>query len=83
MKYLIVYFERLDKRVPQISEFENRRSRMKILFFLILVIVLNTMNQIILLRVYSNYLKNVLEEHDRIVEEKLLILKDYVDKVKS
>lgn len=56
---------------------------MKILFFLILVIVLNTMSQIILLRVYSNYLKNVLEEHDRIVEEKLLILKDYVDKVKS
>lgn len=56
---------------------------MKILILLILVIVLNTMSQIVLLRVYSNYLKKVLEEHDRIVEEKLLILKDYVDKVNS
>lgn len=56
---------------------------MKILILLILVIVLNTMSQIILLRVYSNYLKNVLEEHDRISDEKLFILKDYVDKVNS
>ena len=56
---------------------------MKILILLILVIVLNTMSQIILLRVYSNYLKSVLEEHDRISDEKLFILKDYVDKVNS